>query len=191
MTLNDLPAFAVEEITEASGELRVRGRFSHLTGVHLGSSNLYYGDGQWPGELIECDATSRNAVFVCPSWVPRDPIKVGSVVPWLTAGWQFFHVNMILSSRWDRRAFVPSDSQHFRVGTTHGWTKAGEPLSSHYELTHIEKGGWDHEECEICYSHIGRGGLPEGFVNQQDKWLCQACYERYAQTKDLSFVVVT
>ena len=191
MTLDDLPAFAVEEITETSDELRVRGRFSRLTGVQLGTSSLYYGDGQWPGDLIECNGATGYAVFVTPSSVPRDRIKVGSSAPWLPASWQFFHVNMILMSHWERRAFVPSDAQHFQQGTVHGWTKAGETLPSDHVPTYIEKGGWDHEECWICYSHIGRGGLPEGFVNQDDKWLCQFCYERYGRTRDLGFIMAT
>src|SRR5215217_7590475 len=116
MTLNDLPALAVEEITVVSDELRLRGRFSHLTGVHLGRCYLYCGDAQWPGDLIECDAGTRNAVFTAPSWVQRDLIKIGSVVPWLPTSWQFFHVNMILRSRWERRAFVSLDAQHFQWG---------------------------------------------------------------------------
>ena len=52
MTLNDLPAFAVEEITQGSDELRLRGRFSHLIGVRLGRSYLYCGDAEWPGRGV-------------------------------------------------------------------------------------------------------------------------------------------
>jgi hypothetical protein len=191
MTLNDLPAFAVAEITQASDELRLRGRFSHLTGVHLGRSYLYCGDAQWPGDLIECDALTRNALFTAPSWVQRDLIKVGSVVPWLPTSWQFFHVNMILMSRWERRAFVPSDAQHFQWGDTHGWTKVGAPLGSDQVPTRIEEDGWDHEECRICDTHIGRSGLSEGYINRDEEWLCQTCYERYGRTRDLAFIFAT
>jgi hypothetical protein len=81
-------------------------------------------------------------------------------------------------SRWERRAFVPSDAQHFWQGDAHGWTKVGVPLSSDQVPTHIEKDGWDHEECQICGMHIGRGVLAEGYVNHDDEWLCQTCYER-------------
>ena len=125
MTLKDLPAFAVEEITQASDDLRLRGRFSHLTGVHLGRSYLYCGDAQWPGDLIECDAGTRSSVFTAPLWVRRDLIKVGSVVPWLPTRWQFFHVNMILMSRWERRAFLAADAQHFRQGDVQVGPKSG------------------------------------------------------------------
>jgi len=124
-------------------------------------------------------------------WVERDLIKVGSVVPWLPSSWQFFHVNMILVSRWERRAFAPSDAQHFQQGDAHGWTKVGAPLSSDQVPTRIDKGGWDHEECRICDTHIGRGGWPEGYVNQNDDWLCQTCYERYGRTRDLGFILAT
>ena len=188
MTLNDLPAFAVEQITSASDELRLRGRFSHLTGVQLGRAYLYCGDAQWPGDQIECDTGTRNAVFTAPSWVQRDLIKVGSVVPWLPTRWQFFDVNMILRSRWERRAFVPSDAQHFQLGDVHGWTKIGAQLNSGEVPTHIERDGWDHEECRICDTHIGRGGSLEGHVNQDDQWLCQTCFERYGQPRDLAFI---
>ena len=188
MTLKDLPALVVEEITLDRDELRVRGRFSHLTGVVLGDSYLYCGDAQWPGDLIEPHTDTGYAIFKAPSWVQRDLIKVGSVVPWLPCGWQFFHVNMILTSSWERRTFVPSDAQHFRCGTVHGWTKTGAKLTDGNVPTHIEEGGWDHEECQICYAHIGRGGASDGHVNRDDAWLCPACYERYGRTRDLGFI---
>jgi hypothetical protein len=191
MTLKDLPALAVEEITLDADDLRLRGRFSHLRGVHIGTSYLYCGDAQWPGELIELDVDTRYATFVAPSWVQRDLINVGSVVPWLPSSWQYFHVNMILTSSWERRTFVPSDAQHFRWGNSHGWTKAGARLSDGEVPTHIKKGGWDHEECRICDAHIGRGGSPEGYVNPDDAWLCPACYERYGRIRDLGFIFAT
>ena len=191
MKLEDLPALVVEEITLECDELRVRGRFSHLTGVVLGTSSLYCGDAQWPGELIEFDSDTRCGIFKTPSWVQRDLIKAGSVVPWLPSGWQFFHVNMILTSSWERRTFVPSDAQHFRCGNIHGWTKVGERLSDGNIPTQIEEGGWDHEECRICYAHIGRGGAPDGYVNGDDAWLCTACYELYGRTRDLGFIFAT
>ena len=118
----------------------------------------------------------------------RDLIEVGNVVPWLPSSWQYFHVNMILTSSWDRRTFVPSDAQHFRYGNSHGWTKAGARLSDGQVPTHIEKDGWDHEECRICDAHIGRGGSPEGYVNSDDAWLCPECYERYGRIRDLGFI---
>lgn len=189
MKLDDLPALIVDEITLASDEFRVRARFTHLRGVQLGSSFLYCGDAQWPGDLIECDADTRNAVFSAPSWVQRDLVRVGSIVPWLPAIWQFHHVNMILAGGWELRAFTPSDAQHFRVGSVHGWTKVGSTLSSNEVPTHIEKGGWDHEECQICDAKVGRGGQSNGYVNLDDKWLCQTCHERYGQTRDLGFVL--
>jgi hypothetical protein len=187
--LQELPAFAVEKITLSSHTVELRGRFNHLTGVQLGTSHLYCGDCQWPGELIECDAATHDAVFTAPSWVQLDRIHVRSVVPWLPSRWQFFHVNMILARDWERRAFVPSDAQHFRVGDLHGWTKFGTPLADNHTLTHVEKDGWDHEECRICDAHIGRGGSTEGYVNQSDWWLCQNCYERYGRDADLGFIL--
>jgi hypothetical protein len=189
MNLEDLPAFAVEEISVGSDELRLRGHFSHLTGVDVGASFLYCGDAQWPVELVEFERTSRSGVFSAPLWVQRQLIQVGSVVPWLPGAWQFFHVNMILkTSSWERRRFVPSDAQHFRVGDAHGWTKAGAELGNDHKPTHVERDGWDHEECRICDGHIGRGGSPDGYVNQKDEWLCQECYEKYGRTKDLGFI---
>ena len=190
MTLKELPALVVEEITVVSDALRLRGHFTHLKGVRVGSSALYCGDAQWPGELVECDCDTRQAVFIAPLWVQRDRISVGSTVPWLPEGWQYFHVNLVVApaSSWALRRFVASDAQHFRAGNAHGWTKAGARLEPAHELTHIEPGGWDHEECAICFAHIGRGGLPEGYVNDADAWLCQTCYNRYARTHDLDFM---
>ena len=193
MTLEQIPAIVVEEISVVSDELQLRGRFTHLNGVQLGPSALYCGDAQWPGELVECNRDSREALFTAPLWVLRDRISVGSTVPWLPDGWQYFHVNLVTAptSAWNRRDFVASDAQHFRVGNAHGWAKAGAKLEPDHELTHVEPGGWDHEHCEICSARIGSGGMTEGYVNESDAWLCGTCYEQYARAHDLAFMFTT
>jgi len=37
------------------------------------------------------------------------------------------------------------------------------------------------------FFYIGGPGNPDGYVDPDDHWLCQACYERYAVSRDLSF----
>jgi len=54
--------------------------------------------------------------------------------------------------------------------------------------THVEPGGWNHEECELCYAHVGWRGLPYGYTDRHRRWLCRDCYERYAAQRDLGFI---
>ena len=53
----------------------------------------------------------------------------------------------------------------------------------------VKEGGWDHEHCELCRARIGDAQNPDGYVDPEEHWLCLACHERYATTRDLSFVV--
>ena len=61
-------------------------------------------------------------------------------------------------------------------------------LNSGEVPTHIERDGGTMRSAGFCDTHIGRGGLLEGHVNQDDQWLCQTCFERYGQPRDLAFI---
>jgi hypothetical protein len=191
--LEDLPAFEVQRIVDGN-EPELLGMLTHLRSVRPGRSWLYAGDADsLIGDLVDIDATSRRARFVAPFWSSMSPIKVGSVVPWLDAYWQAYHVTMILDpeANWGRTDFVPSGAQHFRQGGVSGWTKVGQRLPEGAVPTHIEDAGWDHEHCELCQSKVGRGGNTHGYVDRNGRWLCERCYEEYAATHSLGFVYTT
>jgi hypothetical protein len=188
--LEDLPAFRILQITNAD-DPELIGVFTHLKSVRAGRSWLYAGDADsLIGDLVDLDESSRQARFIAPFWSPTSPIQVGSVAPWLDSYWQAYHLTMILDSQvvWKRVQFIPSPAQHFRQGDVYGWTKSGSKLADDTIPTYIDEMGWDHEHCELCQSRIGRGGDTHGYVDRGDRWLCERCYQDYAEPRDLGFV---
>jgi hypothetical protein len=188
--LDDLPAFQVLQITNAD-DPELIGVFTHLKSVRTGRSWLYAGDADsLIGDLVDLDEATRHARFTAPFWSPTSPIQVGSVVPWLDGYWQAYHLTMILDQQaaWKRTEFTPSPAQHFRQGDVHGWTKAGHKLPDDAVPTSVDELGWDHEHCELCQSRIGRGGAHHGYVDRNDRWLCEPCYQHYAEPRSLGFV---
>jgi hypothetical protein len=188
--LKDLPAFHVREVRLDGPDPRLVGHFSHLQGVCEDRSWLYAGDLSVIGDVTELNERTLSAVFVAPFWTHDSPVQIGSIAPWIAGCWQAYEVTMIIApdATWRRESFVASDAQHYRQGESHGWTKIGSAPTGAV-LTFAEPGGWDHEECRICDSHIGRGGLPFGFVSPAEMWICNDCYERYASKRSLAFLL--
>lgn len=188
--LEDLPAFEVQRIT-TTDQTELVGVFTHLNSVRAGRSWLYAGDaGSLIGDLLDLDATSRRARFIAPFWSSTSPIHVGTVAPWLDAYWQAYHVTMIVDplAEWTRTKFAPSPAQHFQRGNSYGWTKAGQMLPDGAVPMQIDEVGWDHEHCELCQAKIGRGGNTHGYVDRNNRWLCERCYIDYAERRSLGFV---
>ena len=50
--------------------------------------------------------------------------------------------------------------------------KAGEELPSGAVVV---KDGWDHEHCEVCWTHVNPGDY--AYRNERDEWLCVNCFE--------------
>jgi len=50
--------------------------------------------------------------------------------------------------------------------------KSGEQLPSDAVVL---KNGWDHEHCEVCWTHINPGD--SAYRNERDLWLCLNCFE--------------
>jgi hypothetical protein len=89
---------------------------------------------------------------------------------------------------WKRVEFEASPAQFFRQGTLVGWCKFGQQLPDGAVPTHVDAAGWDHEHCDLCLAKIGMSGDPFGFVGRHDRWLCAACYAKYASCQNLDFV---
>src|SRR4029079_17343025 len=154
------------------------GTFTHLGGVREGRSWLYAGNESLIGDLVDVDPATGQATFMAPFWSRDSPVQAGRLVPWLDGYWQPYHVTMIVAPEavWRRTELSAEDAQHFEVGNMHGWRKVGEELPEGATAPRVEPGGWDHEHCEICSKHIGKGGDPAGYVDREDHWLCGECY---------------
>ena len=193
MDLSDLPQFTIDEVhaTADDAEGRVVGRFTHLQGVHNDAGWLYrVGRPSVVGNLGQVPAQAGEPVtFVSPDPEFVAELHSGESYPWVDIYWQAYHVSMILAGQWEPRTFASSPARYFRLNGIPGWQRDGEPLLDDAEDLGVREGGWDHEHCELCNTHIGGPGDPHGFVDPEEHWLCAACYERYAVPRDLEFVV--
>jgi hypothetical protein len=115
-------------------------------------------------------------------------VRPGAALPWLSPYWQADHVWMIRRGEWQQRTFAAHDAVHFRLDGAHGWNRAEQEIPPDAVASGVEASGWDHEHCEICGARIGKNGLARGYVDPEDHWLCPACYERWAQRRDLTFL---
>jgi hypothetical protein len=195
MNLLDLPQFRVTDVSIAPAENAawLTGSFCDLRGIHSERGWLYRGrtssliaDLQTvptsPGELV------RISVFL-DEFTPD--IRPGAVLPWLDGYWQAYHLAMILQppARWQRRTFVAKPARYFRLNGAVGWQPEDGALPEGAEDLGVRPGAWDHEHCELCRTHIGAAGEPEGYMDPDEFWLCPSCYEKYAAKNDVSFAV--
>ena len=192
MDLSGLPQFTVDAVqpTAGDGDTIIVGRLSPLQGVRNPGGWLYRRPGPSivgglshvptrPGEIIE---------FRTPDLALAPELRPGIVYPWLDGYWQAYHVDMILDGNWEGRTFVSTPARYFRLDGVTGWQPDGAPLPEGAEDLGIRDGGWDHEHCELCGTHIGAGGDHHGFEDPEEHWLCDACYYTYALPRDLAFL---
>ena len=191
MDLDGLPQFAVDEIRYGpnSGDPVIIGRFSHLRGVRNDGGYLYRRPGpSIVGRLSHVPTVADEPVEFCTPDLELAPeIRPGSVYPWIDEYWHAYHIDMILEGKWKRRTFVSTPAHYFRLGGATGWQPAGDPLPEGAEDLGVREGAWDHEHCELCSARLGPADEPSGFVDPANRWLCTACYDRYAVPHDVSF----
>ena len=161
--------------------------------------------------LQSLDKETKAAVLTCDEI--DEPKVVGQSLAYLSPYWQAYHVWMVLDPEWGwhRKQFhgvdafaqnyvseQPSivDGREVRV-----WTKlepaiGREGSSRYYPATdqslppsterQLVAGGWGHEHCDLCRTHIDSHQF--GYCDSNDRWLCEKCYERYVLQRDLAFV---
>jgi hypothetical protein len=193
MDLSDLPQFTVTAVRPQGpdGNTEVVGQLSHLRGVHNDAGYLYRSVA--PSIVGVFDAVPRESnvplVFITFDAHLAPELAPGTVYAWLDIYWQPYHLDMILAGpeHWQRRTFTATPAHYFRQAGVRGWQPAGGPLPEDAEDLGIRAGAWDHEHCELCRATIGANGAPEGYVNAQNYWLCESCFDLYAVQRDVSF----
>jgi hypothetical protein len=161
--------------------------------------------------LRSMDQGTLTAILTCDT--DDEPTVVGKTLAYLSPYWQAYHVWMVLdpSWGWKKEQFRGADAvaQNYDAGETsvvdrrevRVWTKlelAGgrEGASRHYPArdqslppsseSRSVPGGWGHEHCDLCKSHIDPGEF--GHCDPGGRWMCTRCYERYVAQRNLSFV---
>lgn len=191
--LVDLPAFTVDEIgpVRADGSGIVIGRFSHLRGIRGSRGHLYRERGA--SILAELSAPPPSLGERLELWVPEvgalSGVAAGAAFPWIDGYWEPVHVAAILAGHWERREVRSLAARHFRLGTAEGWQPIDATLPEGAEDLGVREGAWDHEHCELCRARIGIGGAVAGFVAPAGLWLCGDCHARFAEPRDLSFLI--
>ena len=161
--------------------------------------------------LQSMDKGTQTAILTCD--VIDEPRIVGEKLAYLSPHWQAYHVWMVLQHTWGwvKKRFqgndaVAGDYDAGNISVVDGrdvrvWTKV-EPVggkegaSRHYPAsnqslpptseTRQVPGGWGHEHCDLCRTHIDAGQF--GYCDPTGRWICEKCYERYVVRHDLAFV---
>lgn len=142
-----------------------------------------------------------------------EPRIAGKSLAYLSPRWQAYQVWMVLDPAWGwhRKQFQGADAvaEDYDAGEVsivgdrdvRVWTKL-QPIgdrdgaSRHYPASdqslppsterRIVIGGWGHEHCDLCMTHIEAREF--GYCDPGERWLCEKCYERYVMQRDLAFV---
>jgi hypothetical protein len=161
--------------------------------------------------LQSLDTESRIAILTCD--LQDEPRVAGEKLVYLSPRWQAYHVWMVLDPAWGwaRKRFHGADAaaEDYDSGETsvvdghdvRVWTKlelvnGREGASRYYPASDQTlppsserrpvPGGWGHEHCDLCKTHIEAGEF--GYCDPGGRWTCETCYERYIVPHDLAFV---
>ena len=195
MKLEDLPRFTVHEIHEPDAEDRslIVGHLSHLRGVRGTRGFLYRAHGpsiMGDLEAIPSSASEPVRFFTADAGYAPD-LKPGALYPWLDGSWKPYHLKMVLSpaDRWQRRNFSASPVRFFlRDGVT-SWQDPDAKLPPGATDLGVRSGDWNRACCELCPEQLEAARGSEGFVDEDGRWICAHCFEKFAKRNDISFAL--
>lgn len=161
--------------------------------------------------LQSLNKETKEAVVTCN--VVDEPRLAGQTLAYLSPYWQAYHIWMVLDPEWGwkKKQFRGADAfaqnyQTQEIAIVDGrevrvWTKLepadGRRGASRHYPAHDQNlpprserwsfpGGWGHEHCDLCKSHIDAGQF--GYCDTKDHWMCENCFQRYVVPRDLAFV---
>jgi len=194
--LDSLPHFVIarvqNSVRDTNGYIsyELHGAFDHLEGVREGRGYLLLSsDYSLCGDLTCLDSVAKTATFSgCEEKVPL----AGSRLPYVDGWWDPYKVWLVADVErvWTKAMFVASDAEvrFFKDDKGQRWRELTPLDPSRLPDSRREtlEGGWDHEHCMLCNSHIYPGG--HGYHDPEDHWACVGCFDKYVATHDLSFV---
>jgi hypothetical protein len=168
------------------------GHFDRVEGVTSGRAWLLLPTERTAliGDIEDLNLQTGSAVFNSPD--PPSSGTQGAQLTYLCAYWQAYHIWMVIDggSHWEKIRFRETDalSEAFTADDGRPYRKlskmrAGECIPHAGQLV---AGGWDHEHCELCNTHIDPDDY--GYTNVDGLWVCSSCFEKYIGPQDLSFV---
>ncbi len=140
------------------------------------------------GDLVELDRDRKTAVFVAA--YPNEQAAVGAKLPYVDGYWNISDVEMVIGEghAWKRVTFEAQDAAMSRYEGGRVLRKASDMAAHGNAAGQIVAGGWDHEHCKICWKHIEPQQV--AYVDNDDNWLCESCYQEYVVPHDLSFMEI-
>lgn len=189
MLLTDLPQFTVKTVDKRTGGLKLQGSFDRLDGVIDGWCCLFSHVETLVGSLHTIDTQRRTAEF---DVFNDDPpgVATGVVYPWIYGYWLGRIVTTVVDSShaWAPLHFEASDAEGFAQGRSTGRIRLGGKLRDGAVSMGVIPKGWNHEHCEICDTHID-SEFPDCYADNEDNWLCAACFHRWAEPHDVGFLM--
>jgi hypothetical protein len=98
---------------------------------------------------------------------------------------------VILSAaeRWTSRTFTTSLVRFFVLDGVTGWQSVEAKLPPGATDLGVRSGDWNRASCELCPEQLEASRASEGFVDDDGRWICAHCFEKYARRNDISFAV--
>jgi hypothetical protein len=188
--LADLNQFFVFHIDRKHEQTLITGRLSKpgqpYPGQHV---SLYVSlDADVAARVTEVDPDAGTAALAL--WEEHlHPVVVpGASFPMYDNYWSY-RVRLVLDKglTWAHKQFASPDA--FEQLSAQGgrmWRRAepGDELRTDGKIIPC---GWDHEHCELCWTHIDPSN-PHGYESANGDWVCARCYERFVEPGDLRFL---
>ena len=193
VTLADLNAFTIERIEQRDDRSLLHGRFRLPGQPSPGDGmNLFLGldEDDVTGELEQLDPDGGTGVLAAWTSYLHPTVVAGASFPTYDDSW-YTRVRLVLDARvtWTRKPFVAPDAFEQDTGNGGRSWRAVEPGDEARTDGRIVPGGWDHEECELCWKRIGPGGDPDAWVTDEGRWVCVPCHVQYVEPRDLRFLL--
>jgi hypothetical protein len=199
-TRNDLPQFFAGSIEQgeqdANGYIAwtLRGKLNRTTGIPTDTwcFLLLPGQGNLTGTFTLSNELEGEASFATDE--KQRPDVIGIALAQLSSYWRPHQIWMIEEgpAGWTEQVFSASDAVEDHVIGTDGqsWRRLRKapsvllPDSSN----RIVPGGWDHEHCSVCNTHVDPNDR-FFYSPNHNEYLCVSCYEKYVPEHDISFAL--
>jgi hypothetical protein len=205
----DLPQFTVNSIEQGERDddgyiaWVLRGKLNRERGIPVDTwcFLLLPEQESLTGTFTLSDENAGIASFV--AFERKKPDVVGLTLTQLGSYWRPYQIWMVEDGpdNWSEQVFSASDAilEPFIEPDGTAWRRLAKAstvpaeqssirlMTGNGDQVRIVPGGWDHEHCSLCNTHIDPGD--RFFHNPAYKeFLCTTCYKQYVPERDIGFV---